>query len=245
MIRQFERWIYRALLSQGWSLQRARDRHGGWQSGRAYWETFYLRRWPFKPRTLIDAGVGNGTPSLYAAFPDAELVLIEPLDEFAPAIRKILSTRKGVSFPVALGRNDETRTFYIDPEYTERSSLFRKSPIEQPARIPASRAVRVTTLDQLAADNHFDPPYGLKIDAEGAELEIIEGARTVLRDCLFVIAEVSIAPRFEGSYQFAEFIAAMDGLGFAVCDLFDIGRAVTSEVTFVDLMFRRGTSKEI
>src|SRR4051812_5044560 len=41
------------------------------------------------PRTVIDVGVGDGTPELYAAFPAARFVLIEPLEEFAPALERL------------------------------------------------------------------------------------------------------------------------------------------------------------
>jgi len=49
--------------------------------------------------------------------------------------------------------------------------------------------------------------------------------------------------RFEGSYSFAQFIAAMDQAGFEVCDLLGIARANSSRIIYVDLVFqRRGNS---
>ncbi|MGA2607787.1 MAG: hypothetical protein ABSH01_10065, partial [Terriglobia bacterium] len=61
---------------------------------------------------------------------------------------------------------------------------------------------------------------------------------------LFVIAEVGVLHnRFEGSYSFAQFIAAMDQAGFEVCDLLGIARANSSRIIYVDLVFqRRGNS---
>ncbi len=35
-----------------------------------------------RPGTLIDVGVAHGTPELYAAFPDARLLLVEPLADY-------------------------------------------------------------------------------------------------------------------------------------------------------------------
>jgi hypothetical protein len=42
----------------------------------------------FAPRTVIDVGVGGGTPWLYAAFPSARFELFEPIDTFRPLIEK-------------------------------------------------------------------------------------------------------------------------------------------------------------
>ena len=83
----------------------------------------------------------------------------------------------------------------------------------------------------------------LKIDAEGSELEVIRGAAETLRHTEFIIAEVSVLPRFQGSYRFAEMIAELDAKGFEVCDILDIGRADSSPVTFLDLVFQQRDAK--
>lgn len=55
-----------------------------------------------------------------------------------------------------------------------------------------------------------------------------------------MIAEVGVLrDRFEGSDSFAPFIAAMDQAGFEVCDLLGNGRAPSSRVVDVDLLFQR------
>lgn len=89
--------------------------------------------------------------------------------------------------------------------------------------------------------HEFQPPFGLKIDTEGFEVQVIEGASKFLQETQFVISEVPVADRFEGGYSFAEFIALMNKHGFSVCDILDIGRADSSEVTFMDLVFKKTT----
>ena len=59
----------------------------------------------------------------------------------------------------------------------------------------------------------------LKVDMEGYELNVIRGRAAFLRRTDVVIAEVSFAERFSGSYSFAEFIAAMKEKVFYVFDL--------------------------
>jgi FkbM family methyltransferase len=184
-------------------------------------------------------GVGEGTPDLYEAFPEPFLVLVEPLSEFVASIEAILKSRKGVHLAMGAGEREELRTIHVEPRLTNRSSLYARNAIELTHDPITAREVQITTLDAVLRIHHWQPPFGLKIDAEGAEMDIIRGATEFLLNTQFVIAEVSVLDRFPGSYSFAEFIHQMRLLGFDVCDILDIGRADNSEVSFLDLVFRR------
>jgi FkbM family methyltransferase len=237
MMQGVRHYAYQKLLDHGWLLRRSRT--GGWEAGRGYWDAAYLRRLGFHPATIVDVGVGTGTETLYAAFPDAYLVMIEPLAEFSKAIQTTLARRPGVHVPVAAGSTSGRRTIWIEPRFTVGSSLYERCAAERTKETRIPREVQVSTLDAIARELRFPAPYGLKLDTEGAELEIINGATDLLRDTLFVIAETSVTERFADSYSFAELVGRMDQLGFRVCDILDIGRAESSEVTFFDLVFRR------
>ena len=97
----------------------------------------------------------------------------------------------------------------------------------------------MVTLDAVVEKHQFEPPFGLKIDTEGSDLQVIEGATRTLRDTQFVIAEVSVAQRFEGGYSFIEFIEAMDRRDFVLCDILEIARSARSEILFMDALFRK------
>jgi hypothetical protein len=128
----------------------------------------------------------------------------------------------------------------VESSAGEGSSYYLRHPLEQLSQSVTLRRVPATTIDRILADHPFPPPFGLKIDTEGAELEVIRGAAAALERTVFVIAEVGVLHnRFQGSYSFAEFIAAMDQAGFEVCDLLRIGRAPSSHVVDVDVVFQR------
>ncbi len=237
--REFENLIHRTLLSYGWRVQRNTPVPEDWEPSRAYWDPPYLRRLGFRPATLIDVGVAHGTPDLYKAFPDAYLLLVEPVTEFSDSINKILATRPGIHVPVAVGGESGHRELRIEPRQPLLTSFYNRHELERTGDAPVIRQVAVETLDSIVAATKCPRPFGLKIDAEGAELDVIRGASDILRETQIVIAEVSVLPRFEGSYNFAGFIAEMDSRGFEACDILDIGRANTSRVTFVDLVFKR------
>jgi FkbM family methyltransferase len=239
-MREFQNVIHRKLLEHGWRVQRAAPAPQGWEQDRAYWEPAYIRRLGFRPRTIIDVGVANGTPELYAAFPDAQLILVEPLAEYFEEIGRLLARRRGVHIPAAAGSSEGELELRVEPRWTERSSHYSLHPLIRTGDTPTPRRVQVTTIDRIIANHAFPEPFGLKIDTEGAELEVIRGAAATLERTLFVIAEVSVLHnRFEGSYSFAQFIAAMDQAGFEVCDLLAIGRTNSSHVNLLDLVFQR------
>ncbi|MFC1719768.1 FkbM family methyltransferase [Pseudomonadota bacterium] len=215
-----------------------------WGPGRAFWDADYLARLGFKPRTLVDVGVAFGSPfphdrSLYEAYPDAYLVLVEPLAEFDTNIQEILRTREGMHLATALGDVEGEALIHIDQKWIERSSISTRTPLEYSGDFRGSRMIPVTTLDAVLHKYEFKPPFGLKIDAEGWEHRVISGAKNFLENTEFVIAEVSVAQRFVEGYSFAEFIDLMNEMGFSVCDFLDIGRAGDSTVTFVDMVFRK------
>lgn len=237
--RAFRNILHRKLLSHGWLVMQVDPAARGWQSGRVYDTPEYIRRLGFKPRTLVDVGVARGTPPLYEAYPEPYLVLIEPLAETIPFARDILKHRPGVFVQTGLGERDETRTILVEPRYIERSSTYHRAPIDQTGDKTQPREIPITTLDALQAKYRWEPPFGLKIDTEGCELEVIRGASEFLRDTIFVMVEVNVLNRFPGSYSFAEFIQAMDVAGFAMCDILEIARTSAADLNFLDLVFRR------
>jgi len=235
MMRRAQRYLHRRLLERGWLVRRVSP-SGPWEPGRAYWDVEYLRRLKFNPATIVDVGVGYGTESLYAAYPNADLLLVEPLSEFATAIQMILANRPGLYVPLALGETKCRKTIFVEPRQVLQSSFYERCEAERTGDNRIARVVDVTTLDAIAKEVRLSEPYGLKLDTEGSELEILRGASDFLRKTIFVIAEVSV---MNTAYSFDELIHTLDHSGFRVCDIPDIGRGHSSEVTFMDLVFRR------
>lgn len=223
--------LNRLLGSLGFELRRA---------GRSGWSAAHLRRHGFAPRTLVDVGVGSGTPVLYDAFPEAELVLVEPLAEFETDLQRLVASRGGLYLLAALGAEPGQRALHVEPGNRLKSSLLERTALTVTGHPLETRSVPVTTLDRLREEHRLQPPFGLKLDTEGFELEVVRGATRFLDDTLFVIAEVSVAPRFEGGYAFADFVAALAARGFRACDVLEVARGSrTPETPYVDLLFRR------
>jgi FkbM family methyltransferase len=204
------------------------------------WRPENLRKPGLAPATLIDVGVARGTPNLYEAFPEAHFVLIEPLSEFEEDLKRISRRRGGEYVLAAVGAEPGRAEIFVNPAMLYESSLLVnewRPPEEHDAL--ERREIEVTTLDVLRAERGWQGPFGLKIDAEGYEHRVVEGATDLLRETEFVIAEVSITRQYENGISFADFVALMDRHGFAVHDLLDGLKRGNGGVEFVDVMFRR------
>jgi FkbM family methyltransferase len=198
------------------------------------WRPRLIRRQGIRPATVIDVGAGAGTPALYEAFPDAHHVLIEPLVEFDAALRALAADGGGEYIPTAVGAQRGETTLNVSTNLYTTSAL-RPTAAGAPESTP--RRVPVTTLDALLGERRWTPPYCLKLDVEGYERAVIEGARDVLDRTELVVAEVSVTSRFEGAPSSAELIDLMASHGFEVADVIDAGRS--SLGVHADLVFKR------
>lgn len=202
------------------------------------WDDSFLRQLP-GVETVVDVGVLDGTPALYAAFPQAYLVLVEALPECEAKCREIVASRPGEYHICAAGDRDGAVTIRRVPEYPGASSLFEL--VDPPSDAFEEVSVRSVRLDTLFHGRQFGAEILLKLDCEGAELGIVNGASAFLRQVRYVIAEVSISYRHKASYQFADFIAAMAAQGFAVYDLLRVTRKAVGapQAEIADMLFKK------
>jgi FkbM family methyltransferase len=185
----------------------------------AGWEPDRLRGHGVVPATVIDVGVAAGTPELYEAFPHAYFVLVEPLREFEQSLRRIVGEYAGEYHLVAAGPREGRAELRLDASPALSSLL---DPAEQRTG-GEPRDVPITTLDSLSHSQGWRGPFGIKIDVEGYERHVIEGATELLADTDFVIIESSVNARFEGGVRVDALIALMREHGFTVADILSAG----------------------
>jgi FkbM family methyltransferase len=209
------------------------------------WTSSNLRKENFSPVTVIDVGAQRGTRALYDAFPDSFHVLIEPLQEFEESLQRWAKELNGEYLVTAVGDREGTTTIHVDPKRRGTSSILRNTllPPDVVDRVQ-DRQIPVTTLDTLLEQRRWTGPFGLKIDTEGYERHVIEGATRLLEQTQFVIAEVWVSERYDGGYSFAEFISLMDRRGFKLCDVLDgLKLSPQQDVSYIDVLFRRGSER--
>ena len=123
---------------------------------------------------VIDAGANIGYMSVLAATAGARVIAFEPNPELQPILRRNLGTRGEVR-PVALGARRHEATLIAPDPTAHNSGLGRLGASTDAGGVP----VQVVTLDEELLGRSVAI---LKLDVEGVEEAVLEGAANALRD---------------------------------------------------------------
>lgn len=190
----------------------------------------------FQPKTVVDVGVASGTQELYQAFPDSFFVLIEPLKAFEPQLLSILERYKGLYVLAAAGAKTGQALFHAHPNHLEGSSLYKES--IDPEADGEEISVPMIRVDDILAEQGLQGPFLLKVDVQGAELQVLEGAQRTLTQTEVVVLEASLFAFLQGAPQFFDVIGYMKERGFVVYDLIPgWHRPLDNALAQVDLVF--------
>lgn len=211
----------------------------GFEIVRKGWETGRLRK-DFRISTLIDigVGVGQGTPELYAAFPETQLLLVDANPVSWPVMDRILQTRDGHAAKMAAGAGQGELDFYSYPDAPGVSSFMKRAEHAnfhcEIVKIP------IEMLDTIVARSGLPGPYGIKIDIEGFELEALHGASETLKSAEFVLFESQIESIDPKPYTQAEIFGFLEAAGFELYDIVWVAyEHATRRTKQADLLFRR------
>jgi hypothetical protein len=103
---------------------------------------------------------------------------------------------------------------------------------------PERRTVAVVTLDELVAERGRAGPYVVKVDVEGAELEVLGGAQRVLREAELVLLEVSLFQLVPEAPQLHDVVSWMREHGFVVAALYNgHNRPLDGQLAQIDIAF--------
>jgi len=198
----------------------------------------HIRKLGLKPATVIDVGVAKGTPELYTNFPDAYYVLVEPLEVFEPYLKKVLRKYKGCYVLAAAGKCAGQVTFNVHDSHLEGSSLYKESMGDvadgHEIKVP------VMTIDSIVADRRLSGPYLIKVDVQGAELDVLDGCEDILNETEVVALEVSMFQFMQDSPEFHDVVVYMKQKGFVAFDIIPgWNRPLDDSLGQVDIVFVR------
>ena len=173
-----------------------------------------LRRSVPRGGVVFDLGANIGFMTLVAARlvgPTGAVVAFEPEPRTAAALR-VNAALNGFDnvrvFEAAAGRADEAAELLVvdDPLWTRLASVGEHE------RATGRLQVPVVSLDRAIADGELPVPDVVKIDVEGAELDVVAGMRTTLEQHRpVVICEM------HGKNE--AFCALLESLGYRVVNL--------------------------
>lgn len=190
-----------------------------------------LKKFGFLPSSILDIGAhhGNWSKGMQRHFPKASFTLVEAIDY--PELKK-------TSYEHHIAILDETER---DVDWYEMrntgDSMFKEVTGHFSKCAPVKK--RTTTLDKLLKSRSFQM---LKIDVQGAELNVLKGGHQLIQNVEVVLLEVPFCGSYNhGAPDFLSIINYMSSIGFRVFDITELHRfhLVTAQL---DICFVRSTS---
>lgn len=191
-----------------------------------------LKSMGWLPHTILDIGAfrGNWTRETRVHFPEAKYTLIEPNDSIYLRSMKDRIINQVLS--------DTVKDVQWFSNASTGDSIFQERTSHYATVVPTIR--RTTTLDTLFPEESFD--Y-IKIDCQGAELDILKGGDRLLKQTEVILLECSFAGQYNhGAPTFAEYIRKVDDIGFTPFDIVEHHYA-NGILCQVDILFIRKTSR--
>jgi FkbM family methyltransferase len=192
----------------------------------------------FAPGTVVDVGAAYGafTCECKKVFPDTAYVLVEPLKEYEEFLKSaVKSLRRGEYVLAAAGKQPGQITINVHPDLVG-SSFYLEA--EGSTVNGFQREVPVITLDTLVDTDRIRAPVLLKIDVQGAELDVLSGGEKLLSSTEYALIEISLFEFFKGGPQLHDIIEFMKVRGFVAYDISGLQyRPFDNALSQVDLSF--------
>lgn len=179
--------------------------------------------------TVIDVGVLNDTAELRTIFCNKKQLLIEPIIEWNPTIRRKYEESK-VDFELLnVAASDHDGVMSMEVSSVTAGVAITHARLADASSGANVRTVPVRKLDTIVVEKALTAPFLLKLDVDGVEIRILEGARTMLPQCNVVVIEANIR-------NFLERASWLVAAGFELFDIVDISY-YDGRLRQVDLVF--------
>ena len=113
-------------------------------------------------------------------------------------------------FPVALAKGSETRTFYetndpacssLFPPNEDLAAQFNRLEVQY---LKETTTIETRSMDDLLQEHGIRDIDFVKIDVQGAEVEVFKGGMETLRHASFIVSEVIFVPMYYGQALFGD-----------------------------------------
>jgi FkbM family methyltransferase len=212
----------------------------------SYHMVLALQRQGVVPKTIIDVGANVGQFAVASAktFPDSVVHSFEPqLDCVQRLIRHTRGLKNVEVYPMALGAHAGNVQLHVN-SHSHSSSILalgqRHRDAFPDAREVGSISVPLSTLDHELGTRPLAGPVLLKLDVQGYEPAVLQGAQQLLNRIDYVLLEASLSPMYEGELTFMQIVRLMEGNGFGFLRPLDwLKEPRTGEVLQMDALFAK------
>jgi FkbM family methyltransferase len=197
-----------------------------------------LKAFDFEPKHIVDVGANHGTWTREALrfFPNAQYTLVEPQYWMEESISDILKTNKNVKF-YPFGAGEKEGSFHFTLLDRDDSCSFKYTEEEAAAKGYKQLTLPVITINNLLGTNKLPVPDIIKIDAEGLDIQVLNGASDYFGKTEIFMVEAGVVNKsFDNSLL--KLMNYMDEKGYRLFEITDLNRPYQPKVLWlVELVF--------
>lgn len=186
---------------------------------------FALKAHELGVRTVLDVGANFGqfAQELRKHRYPGTILSFEPLSVAHAALSQAAAAdaQWRIAPRMALGSAAAQATINISKNLASSSLLPVQSRSVEAAAVTAytgQESVDVRRLDDVV-DATYEEPFALKLDTQGFELQVLEGAARTLQRTALVLSEMSLAPLYENGAAFSDVYEFLERSGFRCISL--------------------------
>jgi len=175
-------------------------------------------------KVIVDAGANVGSVSLDFAyyFPKAKILAFEPITSTYEKLQLQAQKHKNI-MPVKLALGEGKYQVNISLNIEDTINSIASPPSEE--NISGTETINVESLDRYIDEHQLSEVDVLKIDVEGFEFKVLDGADQLVRNSIkAIILEVGYE-RSNSKVHFSDVEVYMEKMGFQCCGVYDLSKS--------------------
>jgi len=179
-----------------------------------------MKRMHIRPKLIFDVGANAGKYSrLFAnTWPDADLYAFEPTHTTFSKLKQNTHVFNNIMcYRMAFGDNKEEGTLHINDKSVQNSFIFN------PLGSDRSEIIEIETIDDFCVQNEIRTIDFLKIDTEGFDLKVLQGAGTLLGNdgIRAILIEVGLTKNAKRFVHIEKILLFLHDFNFSLYGLYD------------------------
>lgn len=193
----------------------------------------------------VGAYIGDTIEQFKSSFPESYIHAFEPFDEsFSVLKNRFQKTDKLFFNNVAVENRSSSKANMYITQNKGSSSLLQPTKYANefwegnPLSTQKEVKVETTTIDSYCQKHNIETIDILKIDVQGSELKVLQGAERMLKErrVKLIFTEISIAPNYKGQSEIDEIIKFLRENKYKIFNFFKMkhkqGKLIECDILF-------------
>lgn len=213
----------------------------------------FLKSKGFTPQCIFDIGAykGEWTKSMKMIFPEANYVMFEANDKFKGELENEINDKTKVHIECLSNVEKEVIFYMNNDSKIERGdtsgSYYKENTIFYDNIDVIEKKIKTTTIDEIVKKNGYKNIDFIKLDTQGSELDILDGAKETLKnnDVKYILIETNIYEYNKSNPTITNIMTFMSDIGYSMYDIWELGYLNNNILMYFDTLFIKNFDRKI